>query len=128
MMKVFYISPTGAGSHSGSSPANAGTIYDLPKFIAAAGPGGEVRLLADKGSYKVAKEIPISAGGDPGAPVTIHGVDSSGQPMKATFVGTRATDWKPGLADGVELFRLLSGADDLTFADLSFKNFGNGVF
>ena len=38
-MKVFYISPTGSGSHSGSSAANAGTIYDLPRFIAAAGGG-----------------------------------------------------------------------------------------
>ena len=32
-MKVFYISPTGSGSRSGSSAANAGTIYDLPRLI-----------------------------------------------------------------------------------------------
>ena len=127
-MKVFYISPTGAGSHSGSSAANAGTIYDLPKFIAAAGAGDEVRLLADKGSYKVTKQITIAAGGEAGAPITIRGAASDGTAMAATIVGTRATDWKPGLAEGVELFRLVGGADHLKFADLATKNIGNGVF
>ena len=127
-MKVFYISPTGAGSHSGSSAANAGTIYDLPKFIAAAGAGDEVRLLADKGAYKVTKQITIAAGGEAGAPVTIRGAASDGTAMAATIVGTRATGWKPGLAEGVELFRLVGGADHLKFADLATKNIGNGVF
>ena len=37
--------------YSGSSAANAGTIYDLPRFIAAAAAGDEVRLLADQGAY-----------------------------------------------------------------------------
>ena len=105
-MKVFYISPTGAGSHSGSSAANAGTIYDLPKFIAAAGAGDEVRLLADKGAYKVTKQITIAAGGEAGAPVTIRGAASDGTAMAATIVGTRATGWKPGLAEGVEVIFL----------------------
>ena len=127
-MKVFYISPTGAGSHSGSSAVNAGTIYDLPKFIAAAGPGDEVRLLADRGAYKVTKQITIAAGGAAGAPVTIRGATSDGTAMAATIVGTRATGWKPGLAEGIELFRLVDGADHLKFADLATKNIGNGVF
>ena len=127
-MKIFYISPTGAGSHSGSSAANAGTIYDLPKFIAAAGAGDEVRLLADQGAYKVTKQITIAAGGAAGAPVTIRGATSDGTAMAATIVGTRATGWKPGLAEGVELFRLVDGADHLKFADLATKNIGNGVF
>ena len=127
-MKVFYISPTGAGSHSGSSAANAGTIYDLPKFIAAAGPGDEVRLLADQGAYKVTKQITIAAGGAAGAPVTIRGATSDGTAMAATIVGTRATGWKPSLAEGIELFRLVDGADHLKFADLATKNIGNGVF
>ena len=127
-MKVFYISPTGAGSHSGSSAANAGTIYDLPKFIAAAGAGDEVRLLADKGAYQVTKQITIAAGGEAGAPITIRGAASDGTAMAATIVGTRAAAWKPGLAEGVELFRLVGGADHLKFADLATKNIGNGVF
>jgi serralysin len=127
-MKIFYISPTGSGSHSGSSAGNAGTIYDLPKFIAAAGAGDEVRLLADQGAYKVTRQITIAAGGAAGAPVTIRGATSDGTAMAATIVGTRATGWKPGLSEGVELFRLLGGADHLKFADLATKNIGNGVF
>ena len=113
-MAILYISPTGSGTHSGSSAANAGSISDLPRFVDLAGPGGEVRLLADKGPYALTKQITIAAGGEAGAPVTIRGVSSSGQSMSATFIGTRATAWKPGLAEGVELFRLLSGADHLS--------------
>ncbi len=127
-MAIFYISPSGSGTHSGSSAANAGTIKDLPKFIAAAGAGGEVRLLADKGTYKVTQQIAITSGGAAGAPVTIRGVDSGGNPMAASIVGTRPSPWKPGLSDGVELFRLLSGADHLNFTDLAVKNIGNGAF
>ena len=80
-MKVFYISPTGAGSRSGSSATNAGTIYDLPRFIAGAGAGDEVRLLADQGAYNVTKQIAIAAGGAAGAPITIRGATSDGQAM-----------------------------------------------
>jgi Ca2+-binding RTX toxin-like protein len=127
-MAILYISPTGSGTHSGSSAANAGTLSDLQKFIQAAGPGGEVRLLADKGTYYVTNEITLSAGGDAGAPVTIRGVSSSGAAMQANFVGTRASSWKPGLANGEELFRLISGANHLKFTDLSAKNFGDGIF
>jgi hypothetical protein len=103
-----------------------GTIYDL-QVIAAAGPGDEVRLLADQGAYKVTKQITIAAGGAAGAPVTIRSATSDGTAMAATIVGTRATGWKPGLAEGIELFRLVDGADHLKFADLATKNIGNGV-
>ena len=74
------------------------------------------------------KQITIAAGGAAGAPVTIRGATSDGTAMAATIVGTRATGWKPGLAEGVELFRLVDGADYLKFADLATKNIGNGVF
>lgn len=127
-MTIFYISPTGSGSHNGSSAKNAGTIYDLPRFIAAAGPGDEVRLLADQGAYKVSRQIKIAAGGAAGAPITVRGVNSRGEPMKASLVGTRAADWQPGREGGTELFRMLSGANHLNFSDLAAKNFGNGVF
>jgi serralysin len=127
-MKIFYISPTGSGSHSGSSAGNAGTIYDLPRFIAAASAGDEVRLLADQGAYKVTKQITIAAGGATGSPITIRGAASDGTAMAATILGTRATGWQPGLAEGAELFRLMDGADHLKFADLATKNIGNGVF
>lgn len=127
-MTVFYISPTGSGSRNGSSIKNAGTLASLPKLIAAAGPGDEVRLIADQGAYKVTKQIAIAAGGAAGAPITIRGVDSDGDPMKATIVGTRAADWKPGKEQGTELFRLLDGADHLKFTDLAVRNVGNGAF
>src|SRR5690349_758573 len=127
-MTIYYISPTGAGSHSGSSMADAATINDLPRLISAASGSDEIQLLADQGDYNVTKEIAIAAGGDAGAPITIRGVSSTGEPMKATFVGTRAADWTPGAWEGPELFRLLSGADHLKFSDLTTKDFGNGVF
>jgi Ca2+-binding RTX toxin-like protein len=127
-MKIFYISPTGSGSRSGSSVANAAAIQTLPKLVTAANPGDEIRLLADKGTYKVSQQITITDGGSATAPITIRGTDSSGNAMKANFTGTRATDWKPGLTEGKELFRLRNGANNLSFSDLTTKNFGNGVF
>lgn len=127
-MTVFFISPNGSGSRNGTSIKDAGKLTDLPRIIAAAGPGDEVRLLADQGTYKMTKQISIAAGGASGAPITIRGVSSSGQAMKATIVGTRAADWQPGMAQGTELFRMLSGANHLNFSDLTTNNFGNGVF
>src|SRR5262245_56056009 len=62
-MSVFYISPTGSGARNGSSLANAGTIASLPRFIAAAGPGGEVLLRADQGAYHLSKQLSLTAGG-----------------------------------------------------------------
>jgi len=127
-MTTLYISPTGSGLRDGSSIQNAGTIGNLNSYITAAGAGGEVLLIADKGSYQQNTQLSITAGGAAGAPVTIRGIDSSGNPMAAEFLGSRAADWTPGLSEGGELFRLLSGAGNLVFQDLTTKNFGNGVF
>jgi serralysin len=118
-----YISPTGSGRRDGSSPANAGTLSSLDSFIAKAGTGGEIRLLADQGVYKAWNEVSIRHGG-----VTIRGVDSQGNAMAAQIEGTRAENWAPGLSEGKELFRLMSGANDLTFQDLDIRNVGNGAF
>src|SRR3546814_8543949 len=75
-MPTLYISPTGSGSGDGSSAANAATLEDLPQLIAAAGPGGEVLLLADQGDYTAPTgALAIVAGGTASAPVTIRGVD-----------------------------------------------------
>jgi serralysin len=123
VISVLYISPTGSGRRDGSSPANAGTLSNLDSFIAKAGTGGEIRLLADQGVYKAWSEIPIWHGG-----VTIRGVDSQGNAMAAQIVGTRADNWVPGLDEGKELFRLMSGANNLTFQDLDIQNVGNGAF
>jgi Ca2+-binding RTX toxin-like protein len=127
-MATLYVSPTGSGLRDGSSLENAGTIGSLNKYIKAVGPGGEVLLLADQGAYSQGTQLSISAGGTADAPVTIRGIDSSGNPMAAEIVGTRAEPWAPGSSTGNDLFRLLAGANNLAFQDLSVKNVGNGVF
>ena len=124
-MPTLYISPTGSGSGDGSSAANAATLEDLPQLIAAAGPGGQVLLLADQGTYTAPTgALAIVAGGTASAPVTIRGVDSAGNPMAATIAGTRADPFDPASPSGEEIFRLLGGADNLRFSDLAFENVG----
>jgi Ca2+-binding RTX toxin-like protein len=127
-MSNYYISPTGSGAKDGSSWANAGTLSSLSKFVAAAGSGGQILLRADQGAYNVSSPISLSKGGTTGAPVTIKGVDGNGADMKAEFIGTRASSYSPGAAEGAEVFRLLAGADNLHFSNLAFKNIGNGAF
>ena len=127
-MATLYVSPTGSGLRDGSSIQNAGTLGSLNKYIQQAGAGGQVLLLADQGAYQQYTQVSITAGGATGAPVTVRGIDSSGNPMAAEIAGTRAVDWVPGLSTGNEVFRLLSGANNLVFEDLSVKNVGNGVF
>src|SRR5690349_15901410 len=127
-MATFYVSPTGSGLGDGSSIQNAGTLANLNKFIQSAGPGGQVLLLADQGAYQQNTQLTITAGGAEGAPVTIRGIDSQGNPMAAEILGSRSPSWTLGMSEGNELFRLLSGANNLVFEDLSVKHFGNGVF
>jgi Ca2+-binding RTX toxin-like protein len=127
-MATLYVSPTGSGLRDGSSIENAGTLSSLNQFIQAAGPGGEVLLLADQGAYQQNTQLSITKGGTDGAPVTIRGIDSSGHPMAAEIVGSRSPSWAYGMAEGNELFRLLSGADNLVFEGIDARNFGNGVF
>src|SRR4029453_3388915 len=126
-MATLYVSPTGSGLRDGSSIENAGTLSSLNKYIQAAGPGGEVLLIADQGSYQQNTQLSIYSGGTTGAPVTIRGIDSNGNPMAAEIAGSRAASWASGMSEGNELFRLLTGANNLVFEDLSVKNFGNGV-
>jgi Ca2+-binding RTX toxin-like protein len=127
-MNTRYISPTGSGLRDGSSPQNAGTLADLNTFVSAVGAGGQVLLLADRGAYHQGSQISLSSGGSAHASVTIRGVDSHGHAMAAEIVGSRAAHWTPGHAEGSELFRLTSGADNLSFRDLAVKDVGNGVF
>ena len=127
-MATIYVSPNGSGLRDGSSIENAGTLASLNQFIQAAGPGGEVLLLADQGAYQQNTQLSINKGGTDGAPVTIRGIDSSGNPMAAEIVGSRSPSWTYGMSEGNELFRLLSGANNLVFEDLTTSNFGNGVF
>ena len=127
-MPTLYISPTGSGSGDGSSAANAATLKDLPKLIAAAGPGGQVLMLADQGAYTAPTEaLAIVAGGTAAAPVTIRGVDSAGNAMAATITGTRPEPFDPANPAGEEVFRLLGGANNLRFSDLAFENVGTAI-
>jgi hypothetical protein len=100
----------------------------LPVLIGRAGPGGKVLIRADLGVYHIAQEIEIRTGGEPDRPITVMGVDSSGRPMKATLVGTRADPYRPDGPPGSAVFRLGRGAHHLRFEHLSFRNQGNGCF
>jgi Ca2+-binding RTX toxin-like protein len=125
---ILYISPTGSGSGDGSSMANAAQIDDLANLVAAAGPGGEVRLIADQGSYQVpAAAIALVVGGSADNPVTIRGVDGAGNAMAADLIGTREVPFDVANPAGEEVFRLLDGADHLVFQDLSFANVGTAI-
>ena len=47
-------------------------ITSLNDAIKKAGPGGEVRLIADTGVFKVTKALDIYSGGTDGASVTVR--------------------------------------------------------
>jgi hypothetical protein len=126
--RTLYITPQGAGGRDGSSWETAGTLSDLPTLVARAGAGGRVLLRADLGAYKIAEPIPLNQGGSTNQPVTVEGVDSSGNPMKAMIVGTRSDPYSVDGAPGSAVFRLEHGANHLRFEHLSFRNQGNGCF
>ena len=97
-------------------------------MIAKAGAGGTVLLRADQGAYHTTGEISITHGGVDGSPVKIMGVDGAGNPMNADIIGTRDEVVTTTSATGSEVFRLLDGANNLSFEHLSFVNQGNGCF
>jgi hypothetical protein len=119
------ITPTGGGTRDGSSWANAGTLADLPKFVAARPDGGEIWVRGDAGAYKHSSSIAIRSGGTATSPVVIRGVDVNGTPAaRPEVVGTRTAPYSPSGADGGNVFRLYSGAKNVTFSNLAFKNEG----
>jgi hypothetical protein len=80
--------------------------------------------LSDKGGYATTTQVTISHGGLPGAPVTIMGVNSAGAASDITITGTRDSTWVPGDVVGNEVFRLVAGANNLTFSGFDFYNVG----
>ena len=104
-MATLYVSPNGAGlrewilDRERQAPSPISTSSS-----SAAGPA-EVLLLADQGAYQQNTQLSISKGGTEGAPVTIRGIDSSGDPMAAEIVGSRSSTWTYGMSEGNELFR-----------------------
>lgn len=125
-MSTIYISPNGSGTKTGDSYDNSLSFSELKNAIKMAGPGGEVLLIADKGSYNFggSDTVHIYSGGTDGNPISIRGVSSDGQPMDAQFYGSRNPDYEAGMWKGPELFRLYSGADNLTFSNIDVHNTG----
>ena len=124
---TFHVAPVASGTGDGSSWADAGDLADVNDFVAAASPGDVVALRSDQGAYP-ATLVQLRAGGAPGAPVTVRGVDPTGAGRPAVVRGTRADPWLPGRASGSEVVRLLTGADHLRFEHLAFEDVGNGCF
>ena len=121
-MATIYVSPLGSGNGSGSSAANAKPFSALDGAIKAAGAGGTVMLLADQGNYISSGLISLTAGGAAGAPVTLKGVDSSGNAMDIQIHGNRPA-YSAATADvGPSVIRLLDGANNLTFEGFDFHN------
>ncbi|MEO8175568.1 MAG: M10 family metallopeptidase C-terminal domain-containing protein [Sphingomicrobium sp.] len=121
-MATIYVSPLGSGTGSGLSAANAKPFSSLNGAIKAAGPGGSVLLLADQGNYAPTSMISLTAGGLPGAPVTLMGVDSSGHPVDIQIYGTRPPYSAATAGVGTNVIRLLDGANNLTFQGFDFHN------
>lgn len=94
-------------------------------MVKAAGPGGNVLLLADAGPYDLTGSITISSGGAAGAPVTIKGVALDGTEKDVVINGTRPTGWDPLNPAGNEIFRISGNASNLTFENMAFNNVKN---
>ena len=95
---------------------------NLNNAIKAAGPGGTVMLLADKGAYNFSGSLNITNGGTDSAPITVKGVDSAGNPMDIQINGSRPP-YSPGIGDlGNNVFKLMDGANNLVFDGFDFHN------
>ncbi len=94
-------------------------------MVKAAGPGGNVLLLADAGPYDLTGSITISSGGAAGAPVTIKGVALDGTEKNVVINGTRPTSWDPLNPAGNEIFRISGNGSNLTFENMEFNNVKN---
>jgi len=126
---VRHIVPGGSGRRDGSSWADAAHLSDLPALVAASAPGDEVWIRGDLGPYAVDAPITLRAGGAPGAPVVVRGVDAAGTPAATPLLaGSRAAPYDPAGTQGKEVFRLLGGADHLHFDNIDFRDQGNGCF
>ena len=125
-MPNIYVAPSSSGNGSGSSAANAMAFTSLNTAIKAAGAGGTVMMLSDQGTYRTTGTITLSAGGTDGAPVTIKGVNSAGAASDILITGTRAAYEKGMTQVGNDVFRLLSGANNLKFEGFDFQNVQTG--
>jgi len=117
--RTLYVSPHGSGD--GSSWRSAANLHDIAQLVASVGAGGEILLAADQGEYAIGEGFDVEAGGSERKPIRIRGVNRAGAPMPAILRGNRR-----GRFVGDEGFRLLRGANYLSFSQLSFRDVGNG--
>jgi hypothetical protein len=120
-----HIAPGGKGTRSGTSWSNAGDLTDLPRFVAARPAGGEIWVRADAGPYRQTSSITLASGGSALAPVVIKGVDvDGGTSARPLIEGDRPSPYSPGGRPGSEVFKLRTGADNLRFSNIAFRNQG----
>ncbi len=119
------ITPGGSGRRDGSSWADAGDLADLPRFVAARPAGGEIWVRGDAGPYRLKGSLSLKTGGAPGSPVVVRGVDGAGSDAaQPVIVGGRTSPYSPKGKAGGEVFKLYSGAKDLAFTNLAFRDVG----
>lgn len=119
------IVPGGAGKRTGRGWADAGDLDDLPDLVSRLPDGGEVWLRADAGPYELDGSVALDSGGAPGQPVVVRGVDAAGRPSPARLVSDRASPYNVDGKVGSEAFEMVTGAEHLTFRDLSFTDVGS---
>ena len=122
---VRWVAPQAAGTGDGTSRADAADLAALPRLVAGLGGGGRVQLLADQGPYPVTERLVLDAGGRPGAPVVVQGVDGDGRPAPAVLRGDRTTPYRADGEAGTDVFTLGAGASHLVFRDLALEDVGN---
>ena len=125
MRLICSVAPTAQGSGTGLSAEDAADIRRIDELIANAGPDGVIELLADAGAYLVTESINLTSGGTPGHPVTVRGPLDGVRPE---LRGNRSDPYDPLGEPGPPLFRLVTGANHLIFANLHCARMGNGCF
>lgn len=123
----YYLAPNAVGSGDGSSFANAAkwnlmNVYAQAVFNQG---GGTIYLASHLGTYTAAI-INLSFGGTLATPCIVIGVNASLVPTEITLQGTRERPWTQGGAVGPEIFKLLPGANYLTFRKIKVKDVGSG--
>jgi hypothetical protein len=126
--RVRYVAPTPVGRGDGTGWANAASLKRLPDLVGQLPEGGEILVRADQGPYHLSKPIVLGDRGS-NAPLTIRGIDPTGRGRRPLIIGGRTQPYSPETAaTGRSIFALDTGADQLTFSHLRFKNVGNGCF
>ena len=128
LSNAYFVAPVARGLADGSSFANAFGVAGLNTVISFAALSGKQILLASHLGDYAGSRVTLSTGGANGAPVIIRGTNALGEEDFASFVGSRASPWTAGAAQGSDIFKFAAGADHLFFKNIDFTNCGNGCF